>query len=53
MSQIPDDRAYYTAADEECSGDDWQHCPCDKCQDIREARADERYQQRRDEEFDK
>lgn len=53
MSQIPDDRAYYSAEDEWCSGDDWERCPCEDCQNTRDARADELYQRRRDEEFDK
>lgn len=53
MSQIPDDRSYYTAEDEGCIGDDWKNCPCEECQSRREDYADMQYQRRRDEEFEK
>lgn len=55
MSQIPDDRAYYTAEDEdeECSGEDWRRCQCETCQGRREDYDDMIYERKRDEEFDK
>lgn len=53
MILIPDDRYYNAEPESECNGEEWQTCPCEECQNIREARANERYQRRRDEEFDK
>lgn len=53
MSQIPDDSAYYSAedSDDECSGENWRRCCCEKCQGLREDYADMQYERKRDEEM--